>query len=73
MTSLDGLLEVCHAEACAEMRKLMRDLDPENHMLPSEIIGIVGILRGAQGRRTPPPKAPKPEPRGKRPQLVRIA
>ena len=59
--SLDGLLHVCHADACTEMRELMRSLHPEQDLLPSVIIGI--FEHPAGNAETAPPKAPKPEPK----------
>lgn len=49
---LDALLEVAHKQACEQVRDLMGLLCPERDMLPSEIIGILAILRGAQVRHT---------------------
>jgi hypothetical protein len=72
--SLDDVLAGCREEALLEMRELMKKLNPEEDMLPSEIVGIVGILRGAQKRRNPPPPGRgRPAPRSDRPHLVRIA
>ncbi len=73
MNRVDDVLETCADDVVTEVRGLMRQLNPYVDLITAELVGMVAILRAAEARRRRPPKAPKPQPKAKRPRLVSIA